>query len=312
MNYISQISIIIPTKDRLNVLKQTIKSVFDASEQFEIEIIVVNDSENELELGISDLRLKIIRNSGNGVASARNRGASESKYDFLLFIDDDIILQEDTLKLLIDFLYKYPNSCVNFNWIYPPATKQIMLETKFGRYLNNFGFDSLKGWLGEGLFVDNSIFEVNNLAAFFLPISKQIYINIQGFNESFPYAGAEDYDFSKRLKDQGYLLYLNTTHTIYHNESDRLVLKAWLERKERNGVTKKVAVDLGYDSLRLNVYGYRKLLYKLIYFNRNVLLVFLKIIPNHELFDIIFGYLVNRLLAAYQYNGYSKFSTRNL
>lgn len=307
MNKFSQISIIIPTKDRLKVLKQTIESVIEASKQIEVEIIIVNDSNIGLDLGETNAFVKVFQNRAKGVASARNFGALKAKYDLLLFIDDDIILKEDTLLILLDFLNKYPKSSVNFNWIYPPETNHIIEKTKFGRYLNRNGFSSLKGWIGGGSFVENSIIPVSNLAAFFLPIRKEIYEKINGFDESFPYAGAEDYDFSERLKNEGITMYLNTTHTVYHNECDRLILKPWLQRKKRNGATKRVAVNLGYDNFKLNIFGLKKLIYICIYFNRNLIIAFLKIIPNHKKFDFIYGYVVNRMLAAYQFNGYSTY-----
>ena len=94
MNKFSQISIIIPTKDRLKVLKQTIESVIDASKQIEVEIIIVNDSNIGLDLGETNAFVKVFQNGAKGVASARNFGALKAKFDLLLFIDDDIILKK--------------------------------------------------------------------------------------------------------------------------------------------------------------------------------------------------------------------------
>lgn len=69
-------------------------------------------------------------------------------------------------------------------------------------------------------------------------------------------------------------MYLITEVLAYHNETDRMNVKAWLERKYRGGVTRRRAVELGHDSLALQpslvkrltflfLYQYRRFFYLL-------------------------------------------------
>ena len=85
-------TIIIPTFNRNDLLYTCLDSILPLAQR-NIEIIVVNDNpKNEIELPFN-LRynaVEIVDNPNQGVASARNFGASKAKGEFLIFIDDDI------------------------------------------------------------------------------------------------------------------------------------------------------------------------------------------------------------------------------
>jgi glycosyltransferase involved in cell wall biosynthesis len=302
------LSIIIPTKDRGKVFDKTLKAVYAATNTILSEIIVINDSKTkELVIGRSYTdRVNFINNPKSGVASARNLGAQMSKYPYLLFLDDDIFIFEDTLVKLISLINQYPNSVINFNWTYPDELIKKIERTQFGRYLISHGFTSLKGWIRNAKWNDLELFEVDLIASYFLYIHKETFNKIGGYNEHFPHAGAEDYEFAKRLKQSSISCLCSPLDTVYHNEEDRVSLIPWLQRKERSAETRKVAVDLGNEEMAILTTGFKKRISKLIHTNKGFLFFILKIIPNIKIFDFIYFKIVNRLFSVYLYNGYFK------
>lgn len=85
-----KISCIIPTCDRLDLLKEALQSIFNQTFK-PYEIIIVNNGHEEIELpGNQDAMIKIFRIIPYaGVAQARNFGACQATGDYLAFLDDD-------------------------------------------------------------------------------------------------------------------------------------------------------------------------------------------------------------------------------
>ena len=180
------------------------------------------------------------------------------------------------------------------------------MQTKFGRYLDNFGFTSLKGWNRDEPWNDNELFENTGITSQFLAMHKETFYSVGGYDESFPHAGYEDYDFSKRLKAKGIHLYYWPKDIIYHNETDRQQLSTWLERKRRGGETRKHAVLRGNKELELHYTGVKKVILQLLTFSKKFWIGFLDLLPNTRLVDGFYGKLTNILLATSIFEGYTK------
>ena len=113
-------SIIIPTRNRRELLEQTLASVIAQSEP-DWEAIVVDDGSTDGTLGYlravarEDDRVRLLRRTGAnpGACAARNQGVAAARSDVIIFLDSDDILEpfalEDRLASLgqrpeIDFL----------------------------------------------------------------------------------------------------------------------------------------------------------------------------------------------------------------
>ena len=302
------LSIIIPTKDRGTVFYKTLDAAYRASLMISAEIIVINDSKSNL-LVIDtkyEYRVKIIDNIKSGVASARNLGAKHAKYSHFLFLDDDILITSNNIADLIQDIGKYPNAAINFNWTYPLELTEQIKKTQFGRYLIKNGFTSLKGWSSNLKWVDTEIFQVDLIASYFLCISKDNFNIVGGYNELFPHAGAEDFEFAMRLKNNGIIGLCNPFSIVWHNEEDRVELLPWIQRKERAAETRRIAVNMGYNELAINVSNQKIKFVKLLYYLKSVLFIMLEIIPNRSIFDKLYFKVVNNLLMIYLYKGYFK------
>ena len=302
-----QASIIIPTKNReavlLNSLKQAIKSI----ENIDAEIIIINDGDNEIVLPDEwKSKVRIIKNPKSGVASARNLGASNANSEVLIFMDDDMLINEDAVKKTIAYIYQNTTSTININWIYTPELLAQLIQTKFGRYLNNYGFTSLKGWNKGQPWNDSKLFENIGVTSQFLGINKAVFNSVNGYDESFPHAGYEDYDFAERMHKKGIKFFVWPKDIIYHNETDRHELSKWLDRKRRGGETRKHAVLRGNKELELQYNGIKKIILLFLCSTKKVWIAFLNMLPNTKMLDGFYGKMVNILLATSIFEGYTK------
>ena len=98
------ISIIIPVYNASIYVGNTIENLL--TQKINKEIILINDgsTDNSLEV-INEYKnksecIRIINQVNQGVSAARNNGIINAKGDYLLFIDSDDFLEENTLEML--------------------------------------------------------------------------------------------------------------------------------------------------------------------------------------------------------------------
>lgn len=99
-------SVIIPTFNRLKMLKRACKSVLDQS-YTDYELIVVDDgSIDGTKEYLKSLKGKIlyIYQENSGVSSARNNGIKNSRGNFIAFLDSDDEWKKDKLEIHIDYM----------------------------------------------------------------------------------------------------------------------------------------------------------------------------------------------------------------
>ena len=100
-------SIIIPTFNRKGSLLKTLASLNSQSwPRDRFEIIVVDDGSTddtpEIKQEVFHFTLSYIRQTNQGSAAARNRGAEESKGEILIFLDDDILVEPEYIEGLVE------------------------------------------------------------------------------------------------------------------------------------------------------------------------------------------------------------------
>ncbi len=301
-----QLSIIIPTKDRSEVFDETLRYAVQAIDHFDAEIIVVNDSKLSQPLIPGEFKkVRLLNNLKMGVASARNAGAKESKGDLLLFLDDDIMISRDSVEHVLKLHQEEKKGCFNVNWEYPISLQESMRLTQFGRFMKANGMTSFRGWYADPSWRDNALFQSKSVASFHLSVSRKNFEMTKGYNEQFPHAGFEDYDFPLQLRDAGLSFYIDSRVTIFHNEEDRLKLENWLSSQERRAATRRVAVNLGYEELKLTYGLGKKILLTVVTTCSGLLLILLKSIPNFKSLDPLYFKVTAVLQAGKIYKGYT-------
>lgn len=106
-NISPMISIIMPVYNSELYVGQAIRSVM--KQTFEnFELLIVDDGSNDQSGAICDRlarvdqRIRVIHKKNGGVCSARNLGIDESRGDYITFIDNDDLYEENFLEVLVN------------------------------------------------------------------------------------------------------------------------------------------------------------------------------------------------------------------
>lgn len=106
-------SVIIPNYNKVDLIGDTLASVFQQTYNH-FEVIVVDDGSQDESLTvlnkITDKRLSIIAQTNAGVSAARNAGIKQAKGDWIAFLDADDWWHPDYLKTLQALISKHPDA----------------------------------------------------------------------------------------------------------------------------------------------------------------------------------------------------------
>jgi GT2 family glycosyltransferase len=106
------ISVVIPTCDRIEFLKESVHCVLKQSYPPH-EIIVVNNGQTPLEEDLLPNTVTILELPPYiGVAYARNHGAAFASGDYIAFLDDDDLWEKDYIKKVIQLINKNEPDCI--------------------------------------------------------------------------------------------------------------------------------------------------------------------------------------------------------
>jgi glycosyltransferase involved in cell wall biosynthesis len=208
------ISVVIPTKGRVDVLRQCIEHLFVQDIDCEhYEILVVDDgTAGEVETMLAQLncpdRCNVIylRGPAQGVGPARNKGVLAAKYDIVLIIGNDVIGSEKLLREHCDYHQRYPDEKVivlGQTKLHPDASKSPIMEL----------WGDLPFWEIEHLEeVPWWYFFTGNIS-----LKKNFFMQYGMFDKSFKRIGFEDTEVGLRLHIQGMKMLYNAKALGYHN-----------------------------------------------------------------------------------------------
>lgn len=186
-------SVIIPTYNRLDLLKRAIDSVLNQTFQ-EFEIIVVDDCSSdgtwEWLTSIDNSKIQFYRNNNNkGPSINRNFAVSKSNFNHIAFLDDDDFWYENHLSSLKNIIQLHPHAGLYSN-----------------SYIINYGFKKVEA-IHDNKFLKGEVtkFEeficLTNTNSLCAPsatvIPKNIYLEIGGFDPKITIA--EDIDLQVRI-----------------------------------------------------------------------------------------------------------------
>lgn len=234
--FLTMLSIVIATKNRESILKETLKAFEDIPDLWELpyEIIIVNDGTpftSQIPSLFPKLAIQIHKNKGSGAAAARNSGAANCKGEVILFCDDDIIPTTGHFQKHYKLHQQYADIIVTANRFYPDSLIAIANKKPFGRYKLAFEYNWLNNLQLTPFNHSEDLFLAETLASFSSSIKRAGFSSLGGFNESFPAAGCEDNEFYYRAKKNGYQLIFDQSNVCYHNELDNFKLENWLRRQ---------------------------------------------------------------------------------
>jgi glycosyltransferase involved in cell wall biosynthesis len=197
------VSIIIPTFNGANRIGNCLDALRDQVTRWNGEILVVDDGSTD---GTGDVVRRypsthLITQKNAGPAAARNRGASEARGTIILFTDDDCVPMPNWMEAMLK-PFDDPE-VVGAKGVY--RTKQKELAARFvqleyeDRYRMMAKFRDID-------FVDTYS------AAF----RRERFLEMEGYDTSFPVACAEDIELSYRMSAHGWKMKFVPNAMVYH------------------------------------------------------------------------------------------------
>lgn len=234
------LSVVIVNYNVRYFLEQCILSVQNATKNMLSEIIVVdNNSKDESCTMLKEKfpEVIVIENKKNvGFSTANNQGVAKAKGKWILILNPDTVLAEDTLIKLQEFTSEKENiGAITVKFIdgsgnFLPESKRGIPTPKvaFGKL---FGFPkSAKNVYYASHIKENEIGKVPVLCGAFMYVKKDIYQQVNGFDEDYFMYG-EDIDLSYKIEKQGYSnCYFGKAKIIHYKGESTVKNKEYLKR----------------------------------------------------------------------------------
>lgn len=224
-------SIIIPTKNRKETLKEVIHSIEKQQEPPPFELIIIDDgSEDGTKDYLSSLNLEFPfyfeSIPPSGPAKARNKGIEKAKGKVILFFGDDTILHQSCL--FYHYIRQKENnfSCAIIGRIFWHKSIKV---TNFMNYINEWGLQFGFKLIDDPLNVPFNFFYTSNVS-----IPKKFLME-EKFDETFPYAAWEDIELSYRLKKRGMQIRYSNDAIVYHKHKTNI--KSFAKRQYKSGLS---------------------------------------------------------------------------
>jgi GT2 family glycosyltransferase len=171
-----------------------------------------------------DPNVTVLRSDTNlGVAGGRNAAAKSAidreSPDILLFLDNDMVVEEDFVKALTD-----PFSGENGTSIGQTQAKLLLSDDP--ERINDGGGCNVQFWLGRTRPVgygemDRGQFDAEKRCTACcggaMAVRADLFVSLAGFDERFNPFGPEDLDFSLRLQKMGFEAWYIPAATAYHD-----------------------------------------------------------------------------------------------
>ncbi len=228
------LSVIIVNYNVKEFLLNLLESIRKATERLNVEIIVVdNASEDGSPAAIKGKfpQVKLIENKKNlGFGKANNQALKIASGEFLLLINPDAIVREDTLTKMLRFFREHPEcglaGCKVLN---PDGTLQLPCRRSFPTPWVSFTkitglsklFPKSKLFAKYNLtYLDeNQTYEVDAVSGSFMMLRKKVYEKVGGFDERFFMYG-EDLDYCYRVKKAGFKVYYFAGAEVIHYKGE--------------------------------------------------------------------------------------------
>jgi mycofactocin glycosyltransferase len=227
------ISVIIPTRDRKDVIIECLDSVFDQDYQKDrIEVIVVDDgSVDGTDAVLSGYPCRVITHpESRGQSCCRNAGAAIAQGEILAFLDSDCVASPLWLKELTP----------SFEWEEVGAVGGFVDGYFEGSTLDRYEktFSSLN--MGKRVLNDGDDSSTLYVPTCNLLVRRSVYEKVGGIAEDMRVG--EDVDFCWRMRKEGYRLIYIPYGPVKHKH--RNTLTTMLKRRAEYGTSEAVLYGL--------------------------------------------------------------------
>jgi len=216
------ISIIVPTKDKLSLLRRCIHSIENKTTYANYEILIVDNNSRleETREFLATTPHRVIRfTQAFNYSRINNLASQQAKGEYLLFLNNDVeVISSEWLSALLEFAQQNKVGIVGAKLYYPNGRIQhagVILGIRgiAGNWHRNFEHES------PGYF--NSLFVIRNYSAVTaacMMMRRSVFETVGGFDEKLAVA-FNDVDLCLRVREAGLRIVWTPYAELYHHES---------------------------------------------------------------------------------------------
>ena len=229
-----KLSVIIVSYNVKYFLEQAILSVVKASERIDAEVIIIDNHSSDGSIAMLKEKfpqLTVIANDKNtGFSAANNQGIRIAKGEYILLLNPDTVIAEDTLEKTISFMDAHADAgglgvkMIDGKGNFLPESKRAFPSPEVAFY-KAFGLASLFphskifGKYHLGYLSENETHEADVLAGAYMLLRRSVIEKTGLLDETFFMYG-EDIDLSYRIVQAGYKNYYFAGTTIIHYKGE--------------------------------------------------------------------------------------------
>jgi GT2 family glycosyltransferase len=220
------VRIIIPTKDRKELLSRCVSGILERTRYENLELLIVDNRSEEsathayLDEIASDRRVRVLRyDAPFNFSLINNWAAEQTAGEVLLFLNNDTeVIGQDWLRHLVANACRTEVGAVGAKLIYPSGRVQhagVILG--MGSVAGHFHLGCQRhdpGYFSRAVLQQN----LSAVTAACLAMRRAVFDEVGGFNADLRVA-FNDVDFCLRIRQRGYLIVWTPLAELYHHES---------------------------------------------------------------------------------------------
>lgn len=209
------VSIIMLTYNAIEYTKKCVKSILRFT-KYPYEIIFVDNASTDgslqylRELVDQNENFRLIENKTNkGFAGGNNQGVAVAEGKYVMLLNNDVLVSEDWLTRLVTSLEKHDKI-----GIVGPVTNHISGRQSYtGQYEGDdyLQFEKFIRKENKGKLTPR-----RRLAGFAMLMRKNVFEDVNGFDETFGVGNFEDDDLSLKVRSKGFALMVDESVFIHH------------------------------------------------------------------------------------------------
>jgi len=232
--YLYKISVVIVNYNVEYFLKQCLRSVYKALQHVEGEVFVVDNNSKDGSVAMvqeSFPECTLVVNSQNvGFSRANNQAIAQARGEYILLLNPDTVIGEDTLRKVVDFMDSHPQAgslgvkMVDGKGRFAPESKRglpnpIVAFYKILGLSRLFPSSKRFGRYHLGYLSNSEVHSVDVLSGAFMLIREKALKKTGTLDETFFMYG-EDIDLSYRITQAGYKNYYYPHTKIIHYKGE--------------------------------------------------------------------------------------------
>jgi GT2 family glycosyltransferase len=216
------ISIIIPTRDRLDMLRVCIDSIEKRTAYRNYELVIVDNGSREPQTltYLSASRHRVLRNDEPfNFARLNNKAVAEAKGEYILLLNNDVeVIAQEWLTAMLEHAQRKEVGAVGAQLLYADGTMQhagvVLGLHGAAAHAHKYLLVSEPSYFSFPHLIRN----YSAVTAACLLTRKAVYEGVGGMDERLAVT-FNDVDFCLRLQEKGYLIVYTPHAKLYHHES---------------------------------------------------------------------------------------------